>query len=352
MTSLRLAALVVPLLLAAGPVGPLLADERPAPVPSASSTLTFGVQPAHGGRADSRSAFTFDVDPGAVVSDELLVVNSSHSSVALDVYATDAFQNVDGAFDLLPRGTSPTDVGSWVRPGAARVVVPARGRTVVPFTMTVPPTASPGDHAGGVLVSLLTSRTNTRGDRIEVDQRVGLRVFARVRGALDARVEVAELESAYAGSWNPFRRGRADVRYRIRNTGNVRIAVSDTLTLTGLLGGTAVPRPAASEELLVGGSVVVSTAGRVWPTFTVRAEVTAVPVAGPGELPLRLRPVAASQGFSAVPWSMLALVAATALAAWGLRRRAAAAGLRQVGRHRAERRFPRVQLSQPKRPVM
>lgn len=310
---------------AEGPTAPPAAGPTAATgVPAA--TVTFGVQPARAGRPDGRAWFSYEVDRGSLLADQLLVTNSSAGPVTLAVYGTDAFQSAEGGFDLLPADRPPTDVGSWVRTTSPTVTIPGRSRLAVPFTVVVPADATPGDHAGGVVASFVGGTTTARGDRLRVDQRVAARVYLRVRGELRPAVEVTGLATSYDHRWTPWAAGTLTTRWTIRNTGNVRVRVSDVLRLSSWLDDDSVAGLTGDEEVLVGQSVRGALTRSWRPSGRATATLSADPRLGEGELPLRVAGDTARAQAWAVPWALLGFSGGTlvlgcvALVLWRHRR--------------------------------
>ncbi|MET9729552.1 DUF916 domain-containing protein [Streptomyces sp. NPDC006458] len=278
--------------------------------------VTFGVQPSAARKPDARPNFSYGATPGARVQDHIAVINYSKRPVTLRVYAQDAFTTADGGFDLFAARHEPTDVGSWIDLRTNRVKVPARGRVIVPFTMTVPAKATPGDHTGGIVASLSAPGKDAKGNDVALDQRVGARIYLRVAGELSPRLSVENLRTEYHGSANPFGTGEATVTYTVRNTGNVRLAARQKVEVRDGLGGTAtVARMPALPELLPGDSVTYrTTATGVLPAFRDRATVTVDPQPVRGDIKHRILPrVTRTEAFTAVPWALLGLLLALAL---------------------------------------
>ena len=220
----RLVALVV--LGATALTGATLADARPA---SADDSIGISGQPAGAdGAADGRSRFSYSADPGQHVADAYVVRNTGSLAQSFTILATDAFNDEDGAFGLRETAATPVDVGSWVRfdNGASRVqfdLQPGESR-VVPFALDIPAQATPGDHAGGILASVVTA-----GDQVNVDRRIGTRLYVRVSGATQAGLSISGLGSQYIGEWwNPFS-GSVRMSYTVENTGNIALASNISL---------------------------------------------------------------------------------------------------------------------------
>ncbi|MGW1539954.1 WxL protein peptidoglycan domain-containing protein [Streptomyces sp. NPDC002309] len=274
---------------------------------------TFGVQPSSAKKPDTRPNFSYGATPGAVVEDHIAIRNHSARPLTLRVYAGDAFTTADGGFDLYAARHKSTDVGAWVKLRKTRIKVPARSHVIVPFTLTVPPKATPGDHTGGIVASLSASGTDGKGNKVAVDQRVGARVYLRVTGELESRLAVEDLRTTYQGTANPFGTGTATVTYTVRNTGNVRLAGDQSVRVRDLFGGgAAVAQPRDLTELLPGDSLKVTVkATGVLPTFRGTATVTLDPRPVRGDVKHRILPrVTRTEPFSATPWSFLALLAA------------------------------------------
>jgi hypothetical protein len=204
------------------------------------------------------------------------------------------------------------------------VTIPARGTANLPFTLTVPSDAEPGDHAGGIVASVAGAAVDGNGNPITLDQRVGTRIYLRVDGELRPELSVLSIDVAYEGTANPFGTGSATVDYLIRNTGNIRLSAEQSLSVAGPFG---LLRQRISlddvPELLPGstfeGSVVVDD---VWPSIRAKASVTLRPI-GTDTGPIDASATSATTW--AVPWTLLALIVALAIATWLRRRRASAA---------------------------
>lgn len=271
---------------------------------------TFGVQPSGAEAPDARPNFSYGVTPGAAVSDHIAVWNYSTRPLTLRVYAADAINTADGGFDLLAAGKKSKDAGAWVKLAQNQVTVKSRSKVIVGFTLTVPAKATPGDHVGGIVASLSGVRTDEKGDKVTVDQRVGARVYLRVAGALAPRLAVEDLHTSYHGTADPFGSGSATVTYTLRNTGNVRLAAHQTVRAHGTFGDARTAQPRDVPELLPGSSLRVTTAATgLFPSLRGTTTVTADPRAVHGDvLPPTMPRTTVSAGFWAVPWTLLAVL--------------------------------------------
>ncbi|GAA2679027.1 WxL protein peptidoglycan domain-containing protein [Actinoplanes palleronii] len=299
------------ILIGLGLAGPAVA------APAASDgRVTFGVRPTGKTGPDKRSTFAYAATPGGVLTDQVEVSNAGLKPITVRVYASDAFTTSGGGFDLLAASTKSDDAGAWVTVSKGSVTVPARGRTIVPFTLRVPATATPGDHTAGIVASVSTVQTDAKGNRVAVDQRVGSRVYLRVSGDLSARLTVEKLTATYHPDRNPFKTGRTTLTYLVRNTGNVRLGAHQKVSVSTLWGGKREADGVADVAEILPGDAVTITAEvtgalpAVWLTGAVHAD----PLARPDDQKLQLSAVTREYGFWAVSWTT-ALALALLLAA-------------------------------------
>ncbi|MEU7531861.1 DUF916 domain-containing protein, partial [Saccharothrix sp. NPDC042600] len=270
---------------------------------SAGGPATFGVRPATAQAPDTRNNFSYSATPGAVVRDHVAVSNLSHDPVTLRVYASDAFNTPDGGFDLLAAGKDPVDVGRWSVLDTTQVHLAPRSTAIVPFTLSVPTNASPGDHTGGIVASLTTEATGADGQRVAVEQRVGARVYLRVSGDLDPALSIEDLSASYDGSF--FGRGDTTVSYVVRNSGNVRLGGKQSVRVETPW-GTSLDAPNLGDlpELLPGNTFRVTTVvPDVLPAGWLTGRVHVEPVAPTGTEPPAA--VDASVTTAAVPWLLV-----------------------------------------------
>ncbi|MFD6694003.1 WxL protein peptidoglycan domain-containing protein [Micromonospora aurantiaca (nom. illeg.)] len=301
-------------------LGPPAAGEAaPRPAPSADpGAVRWAVQPSGPGGPTGRNYFTYDLAPGDSVTDHVGVTNLGDRPLTFAVYGTDAYTTTDGAFALLPSDRAATDVGAWI--GVERrswTVQPGR-RADIPFRLTVPRNATPGDHTGGVIAAVAQDGVTADGQRVRLDQRIAARVYLRVAGEVRPAVTVESVRVGYDTPLNPIGRADLTVTYRIRNSGNVRVGGTGAVVVAGP-GGWTLSRtsPVDLPELLPGAE------------FTVTERVTGVPPAlrltatvdlAPTTVDTALPPVQRTASVWATPWLLIAALAAAG--AWlYLRRR-------------------------------
>ncbi|WP_033293988.1 hypothetical protein [Amycolatopsis jejuensis] len=333
---MRFAALAAAILFVLAPTA--AAAQTPAPPPSAGDQrVTFGIRPATATAPDNRASLGYSATPGAIVKDFVAVSNVGTTPVTVKIYASDAFNTPEGGFDLLAAGKPSVDAGAWTKPDKVSVSLAPRSVSIVPFTLTIPANAAPGDHAAGIVAALTTEQTGANGQKVSVEQRVGARVYLRVTGELKPRLAITGLTGSYAAT--PFGRGDATVSYTVRNTGNTRLSGKQRVSVSTPWGSTVdAEQLPPIPELLPGGLFKVTTTVRgLLPAGWLDAavHVDPVPVAGFTD---QVGPVDESVTLSAVPWAALGVLAALLLGLAAVlyvrrRRRSAAPPAEEVPEH-------------------
>jgi hypothetical protein len=183
----------------------------------------------------NRPDLTYSAAPGATIKDAITVYNYGNVQETFNVYATDAFNNADGKFDILAGDKKAVDAGSWLRLDQGVLTVPPGKQVTVPISITIPADATPGDHVGAVVASSGTVGTSPDNKVITLDRRTGTRLYVRVTGKLNPDLHVANVVTDYHQSVNPLG-GTANVTFRVENRGNVRLGGKVTVAISGPFG--------------------------------------------------------------------------------------------------------------------
>ena len=293
--------------LVAAPAAHAADGDQPSP-----ATVGVATRPAGGdGRPDGRTRFSYSADPGQSVTDQVLVGNTGTERQDFTVYATDAFNGQDGTFSLLPTADVPTSVGAWLRfdNGADRIQFSLEPNEVrlLPFTVTVPATATPGDHVGGLVASVVEE-----GQQVSLDRRVATSIFARVSGELQPQLSITSYSASYEGDWwNPFA-GSIRLRYTVTNPGNVALAGNITSGVRTWLGIPATGERGGSIPVLLPGNTASYdfTVNGVGQWFYLNPGTTLSPFVESSDTALQLPVTAVSRDtvVFAVPWTVLILL--------------------------------------------
>ena len=221
-----------------------------APSAHAEGDLTWSLAPVDNTHGTGRPNFSYVLEPGTELTDAVSIRNQSTTALTLQVYAADGFTTTSGDLDLLPAGQASVDLGAWVTPAVTEVKLAPGESEEVSFTVAVPADANPGDHPGGIV----TSHTTAEGT-VQVDQRFGLRIHARVPGELTVAADVADVWTHADRAWNPFGTTDVQVNYDLTNTGNARTFFTYQADLSGPLGLGATSVNGELTEVLPGSTL-------------------------------------------------------------------------------------------------
>jgi hypothetical protein len=326
----------------ASPASPVSAARPGQPASGApAGTISWSVEPASATAPDTRTIFSYqNIEPGSTITDHVAVFNRSSVAVAFLVYATDASgTSASGALTLLPGNQRPRDIGAWVTfPGhksGLSVVIGADKGIIEPFTITVPLRATPGDHIGGMIAAVAVLHRTASGTAVTLTQRIAVPMELRVTGKLVAALSVQSVSVGFHNPFNPFGGGSARVTYSVVNTGNVMLAGTQAVTITGPFGAKSTIRMHALPVILPGDSIQYSaSSGGLYPAGSIGAHVTLTPgwPAGATHLPVALVSASGSSSAFEVPWALLVLLIVLGGGGFGWRR--ASKGRRL--RHQAE----------------
>lgn len=291
---------------------------------AASDNGSWSVDPGGRSGPGARSFFVYTLKAGQAFQDTVTIANISDEPLTLDLYPTDAYNtSLDGGFALLAEDEAPVDTGSWIRLATDQITLEPGTQAEVPFEITIPDDAEPGDHAGGIVAQNVESEAQVGDDGVgvEVRRRVAARVYVRVDGPLRAGLQVTQIAADYdAPGLRPFQAGgSAVVAFEVKNTGNTRLLPTAELAVKGFF-GRSIMRFADRElnELLPGSAVVVTERfDNLPPLERLTAEVTVTGLDSQGGEPVVAK---GSHAVWVVSWPFVAALLLAALLLWGWRR--------------------------------
>jgi hypothetical protein len=274
---------------------------------------TWTVRTASNSLGSERTSYSYTLSPGGTVTDAVVIANNGTTALDLGVYAADGYTTKSGQFDLLVGGAKSANIGAWTSSDSDGAMIAPGESKEIPFTLTVPKTATPGDYAGGIVTSLVNAEQQ---DGINVDRRLGIRIALRVSGDLKPSLVVEDSHLSWGGGLNPFDgslfSGDASLSYTIHNTGNTLLSARQAATVAGPFGwfGTDAATVKATPRLLPGErwnvTVPISDVpAAVW--LAASASITPIAVDASGSTSA-LTPVAATANSWAIPWILLVMI--------------------------------------------
>ena len=223
----------------------LLSIGAGSPDAGAAGNGLYSVFPATISGNSPRVYFNYLVNPGSVISDAVTVTNQTTSPIAFKLYPADAINGQGGGYSLNPPQAPLKSVGGWVKLSSIEFTLPGHSLANVPFSLDVPNGLTPGDYAGGIVLSTVNPSVEKRGNlTFNVFQSVGTRIYVRIRGPLHPALSITQLAvstSGFAGYvGGPV---SSTVTYTLTNTGNQLLNPTAKLSLSPLLGSAATVPP-------------------------------------------------------------------------------------------------------------
>ena len=289
------------------------------------STVGIAAAPAKSGTADGRTRFSLIAAAGQQLTDSLLVRNTGSEDEDLTVLATDAYDTVDGAFSLLDDAAAPAGAGSWVAfeegRRTTRVHLTAGGQAVVPFTVSVPADARPGDHAAGIVVTLGVADSSVGASAIE--HRLATRLYVRVQGTVSPALVVRSVKASQPLGGNPFS-APTTITAVVENIGDVALTAQAQAYVHTWF-GRSLGAPASDDvaELLPGATRTLTfEVGSVGRVGYLAPHVTLTPGADADAYAFTLPDVDGRGTAAAIPWLLvIAVVIAAVVGLLVVRRR-------------------------------
>ena len=199
----------------------------------AGGDVRFGIRPTKGfeDRPETFSWFSHELAPGAILTDEALVINAGDVPVTLKLYAADAITAQNGGTAFAQQGQESTGasrgVNRWLSLSVTEIVLESGEEIVVPFTINVPSDASPGHHVAGLVVEAPPSEGRGGQFAVNVIQQAGVAVVIDVPGP-----HVAGLEITGACLRQQDDDQGATFVVAVRNTGNIFVKGEGSLPIT------------------------------------------------------------------------------------------------------------------------
>jgi hypothetical protein len=120
--------------------------------PSGGGGAGISVAPVQADPSHPVSYFTLKAAGGTQLSEAVVVTNLSTAPVTLTLAAVDGLTGPSTGAVYADEGDPVRRAGAWVSLPQDSLYMPARSAKTVPFTVTVPGGAVPGDHLAGISV--------------------------------------------------------------------------------------------------------------------------------------------------------------------------------------------------------
>jgi hypothetical protein len=173
-------------------------------------------------------------EPGQVITKELSVTNVSDTDKVYYVYKRDIIGVEEGGVPVFADdGAEKTgfEITEWISFSSETIEIKAGETVSFPITISVPNTASPGSHFGGVFVSQEAPKLRQIGAGVGYE--VGSILSLRVAGDVvdDARIRSFSTDKLFYGNKN------VAFTAKIENQGNILIRPRGPLEIKSMFGG-------------------------------------------------------------------------------------------------------------------
>jgi len=167
--------------------------------------------------------FELNVNPGDSWSSSIRVVNTNAAPLQVNAQVM-GFQAADdlghGSFIQLSQLAGNSDaLANWITVTSAGVTIPSDGAADVPFSVSVPPNASPGGHYAAILIGTGAPTAQAGESQVGVSSFISALIFVRVSGNV---VESAQIH-AFSTDKSLYQTPDVHFAINIQNTGNAHI---------------------------------------------------------------------------------------------------------------------------------
>lgn len=199
--------------------------------------VRFGIRPtqAYEDRPETFSYFSYQASPGEVISDAALILNTGFVPVSLHLFAADGITAVNAGTAFAAEGQDALGYSrgarQWLTFSDTDFRLEAAEEVIVPFTITVPPDATPGIHVAGLVVEAPPDEGSSVGEEgggqfsAIVVQQSGVAVVIDVPGPRVDRLEMASVCMKIQGELG------ANFVVGVNNTGNTLLKAEGSLSL-------------------------------------------------------------------------------------------------------------------------
>jgi len=200
-----------------------------APAIAMAESSGIGGKPANPDSANPRTKTIFvkTMEPGTTVTDAVAVTNNTDTTRTILVYSTDSVNSSGGAFACAQAVDAHLNVGKWITLSQTSVDVPANMTMNVPFTITTPTNAEPGEENGCIVLQEKKDATIQGG--IALNFRTAIRVAILTPGTIYKSVDTLSIDVL-------SQRNKVIISPTVKNTGNVSLdadVVSKVKTVFG-----------------------------------------------------------------------------------------------------------------------
>ncbi|HLG25999.1 MAG TPA: LysM peptidoglycan-binding domain-containing protein [Candidatus Gracilibacteria bacterium] len=175
--------------------------------------------------------FNLQIDAGSSIKAAIVVKNLGNAPIGVKLYGADATHSNQGTFALTTQATEQKHIGTWVKFDEPIRTIYAKEEKIIPFSVIVPPDATPGNYGGGIAVETAPIGTDGQGqtkNAVNVSSRIFVKMFVDVPGEKNFSYEWGGFEYLAPGDM-----ARPRFRFAFKNTGNTIVLAEPKIELKG-----------------------------------------------------------------------------------------------------------------------
>ena len=214
---------------------------------SGDAEASFGIRPTEADpeRPETFSFFSHEILPGDTIEDAAIVENHGGVRGTAKIYLVDGVTAINGGTTFTPDGYETHGTQNWLNLEVGEVTLDPGQDAVVPFTISVPRDAVPGEHVAGLIVQDVDQgEIDGDGIGVAVIRRTGVAVLVDVPGVRTAVMDITGV------GLNLQDDSGAVFLLDVRNDGNISLKGSGVLTIKDTNGNELATAPFDMDTIL------------------------------------------------------------------------------------------------------
>ncbi len=189
---------------------------------------------------NDRGWFVYQVAPGSITEDVVVLTNNSNSETVVELKGRDSEITSDGAFTVVSNSLENKSAGGWIRLDAEKYSIPAAQSIEVPFKIQVPQDASAGEYGAGLAVQEIGDEAGVQSGNVTIKTRNAVRMYIAVEGDLSLDSNVGSLNiidpedenfAIEKSKRSTLGRDNMVMQFQAQNTGNIFGVLSADYTI-------------------------------------------------------------------------------------------------------------------------
>jgi hypothetical protein len=180
-------------------------------------------------RDSSLGPLSYTLAPGNTSAGSITIINVGDNDSEVELYATDGTITSTGGYTVLDRSHKQVNIGQWIAFDAEPVLVKAKEKKEVNFTINIPADATPGTYMGGISVTPhLKNQPKLNATGVITTTRVVFPMYIKISGEKVTKFDWTDFTHNYDA--------RHIFTFTLSNKGNTHLKTSGEITITNITG--------------------------------------------------------------------------------------------------------------------